>query len=421
MDYQQFRREALILKSIRHPGIPIVYDLEETATHFYLIEECLEGENLSQLISDMGHLSPAMTVSCGIQICHLVNILHSAKPNPILYLDLQPKNLIICHDTVKLIDFDHAIRLNEAGGLTKRYGTVGFAAPEQYTNENLDERTDIYAIGAVLYYMLTGRFPENRSMVWAWQVGLRLSRVIEKCLKKEPGQRYGSVAELCEGLEKVQKYQKGFSGGELSSLTVAVAGTAPGAGVTHIAMGLAVHLKRGGQTALYKENNSSGAVLQYADCAKAAMDPCGIFQIRGLHMLPDYGAAVRLETPAYRIVIKDCGKAGDGFFQEPADAYLLVCGAKPWEWKRTEDALKKAGDLPGLAVVYNHYCRPMKNRPPAPPKGTPFFLMPEFSDPWSADKNVEIAYDRLWAAWTGDKRKGFWKRWLGRGKEHVSG
>ena len=105
-DYSQFRKEALILKTIRHPGIPIVYDLEEDEDYSYLIEEYLEGDSLYALISETGHFSKAMTIRYGIQICHLVNILHSARPTPILYLDLQPKNLIICHDTVKLIDFD---------------------------------------------------------------------------------------------------------------------------------------------------------------------------------------------------------------------------------------------------------------------------------------------------------------------------
>lgn len=160
-DYSQFRKEALILKTIRHPGIPIVYDLEEDEDYSYLIEEYLEGNSLYALISETGHFSKAMTIRYGIQICHLVNILHSARPTPILYLDLQPKNLIICHDTVKLIDFDHAVHLSDAKNLSQRYGTVGCAAPEQYTGDVLDERTDIYAIGAVLHYMLTGHYPRG--------------------------------------------------------------------------------------------------------------------------------------------------------------------------------------------------------------------------------------------------------------------
>lgn len=79
-DHEQFCKEARILKHLRHPGIPIIYDLEEDETYSYLIEEYLEGETLFSLISKEGRLSKAMTVQYGIQICHLVNYLHFALP-----------------------------------------------------------------------------------------------------------------------------------------------------------------------------------------------------------------------------------------------------------------------------------------------------------------------------------------------------
>ena len=104
----------------------------------------------------------AMIVSVGIQICRLVDYLHSAKPNPILYLDLQPKNLLLCRDIVKMVDFGQAIFLNEVSSIEKRYGTVGYAAPEQYLDEDLDERTDIYAVGDVY----KRQEPDTTSTVW---------------------------------------------------------------------------------------------------------------------------------------------------------------------------------------------------------------------------------------------------------------
>lgn len=193
------------MKNIRDPGIPIVYDLEEDENFYYLIEEFLEGDSLYALISDKGHFSKAMTVRYGIQICRLVNILHSAKPNPILYLDLQPKNLLVCRSTVKLVDFDHAVYLNEAKYLKKRYGTVGCAAPEQYTDEALSERTDTYAIGAVLYYMMTGAFPEPALIYERLGDDRELARIIETCLRKNPDQRYESAGRLGRELEKLQE------------------------------------------------------------------------------------------------------------------------------------------------------------------------------------------------------------------------
>ncbi len=412
VDYQQFRKEALILKSIRCPGIPIVYDLEETATHFYMIEEHIDGENMYQLISDLGQFSPAMTVLYGIQICRLVNILHSAEPNPILYLDLQPKNLMICHEIVKLVDFDHAVHLNEAEHMTKRYGTVGFAAPEQYTDALLDERTDIYAIGAVLYYMFSGKFPGGQSVYPVKPTDIRLWRVIQRCLRKEPKQRYQSVAELEQALGQVQRHgnspkQGGRSEKNISSLIIAVAGTASGAGVTHIALGLAAHLRRNGWRALYIEKNLSGAVRQFAEWGKAAMDRYGIFHIRGIALFPDYGQAVKLEPHPYQIQIKDFGEVSEKFWLEAADAYLLVCGSKPWEWRRTEECLAKAAGMPGLALVYNHYCGKLKPSLPYMTRGTHCFFMPYLSDPWKPDRNAKNVYEGLWHLWTGNRKRRF--------------
>ena len=107
-DYDSFRREALVLKELHHPGIPMIYDLEEDSEFFYLIEEYLEGYSLYALIVNQGPIQEAEAVRYGMQVCGLVAYMHSACEIPILHLDLQPNNLIICNGTVKLIDFDHA-------------------------------------------------------------------------------------------------------------------------------------------------------------------------------------------------------------------------------------------------------------------------------------------------------------------------
>ena len=407
-DYGEFRREALILKSIRHPGIPIVYDLEEDEQYSYLIEEFLEGDSLYALVSDMGHFSKAMTVRYGIQICHLVSILHSARPTPILYLDLQPKNLLVCQDTVKLIDFDHSVHLNEAEHLTLRYGTVGCAAPEQYSGDILDERTDIYAIGAVLHFMLTGEYPGGRTVPFKDGGDRSLMRIIRTCLQDDKTLRYQSAMQLCEALEMVweqflgqgKKKKQGILGeNQISSLTIAVAGVRQGAGATHIAIGLASYLRWRGISAMYEEKNGSGAVQQFASCIGAGTDGFGICMVRGVPMLPSYGRSVRLEHHSYRVVIQDRGTGWQSFLQEPADGYLLVCGAKPWEWETTRDAVQSLGTHPGLAVIYNHFCGRLCNRLPGPAGETPCFLMPYCSNPLVSTKKVRKVYDAVLCAW----------------------
>ena len=87
-DYETVRREALILKKLRHPAIPIVYDLEEDQEYLYLVEEYLQGSSLYTLIRNQGVIQEAEAVRYGIQLCQLVQFLHSAGETPIFHLDL---------------------------------------------------------------------------------------------------------------------------------------------------------------------------------------------------------------------------------------------------------------------------------------------------------------------------------------------
>ena len=103
-----FIQEAALLKRLRHPGIPIIYDLEIDENYYYLIEEYLYGESLYARIERTGSLQTGELIRLGIELCRIMNYLHSFKPNPILYLDLHPGNLLICREQLKLIDFDQA-------------------------------------------------------------------------------------------------------------------------------------------------------------------------------------------------------------------------------------------------------------------------------------------------------------------------
>lgn len=425
-DYEQFRKEALILKSIRHPGIPIVYDLMESADYSYMILEFLSGNSIYALVTDMGHLSKAMTIRYGIQICRLVCILHSAIPTPVLYLDLQPKNLLVCHDTVKLIDFDHSVPLHEADKMTKRYGTVGCAAPEQYTGEVLDKRTDIYAIGAVLYYMLTGTYPEkNRNGRVNFPRDLvdpGMAKIIGTCLKRKKEERYPSAEVLCGALEELEKKEdrekrRIWGSSQISSLKIAAAGSAPGVGTTHIAMGLTAYLRKCGLSAMYEERNESGAVRQFAACVQAGMDEHGICMIRGIPMRPAYGDSVKLKDSPYPIAVRDYGSDWQACFgeqAEEADGYLLVCGGKPWEWDDTKTAVSGLGVYPGQVIIYNHFCRQLYNKLPGPMKGTDCFLMPEDPDPLHGRKEAEQVYEAVFLSLTGRRTGGLLRKLFGK-------
>ncbi len=409
-DYEVFRREALILKGIRDQGIPIVYDLAEDEQYSYLIEEYLEGDSLYALVSGSGHCSPAETICYGIQICHLVHILHSTMPTPVLYLDLQPKNLLLSENTIKLIDFDHAAYADEAASQEERYGTAGCAAPEQYSGDILDGRTDIYAIGAVLHYMLTGYFPGE--VPRAGQIRFtgiterRLMRLIRKCLQKEKDRRFQSADELEHALQKLWNLSKrkmagyGPESGE-ESLVVAVAGSRHGAGTTHIAIGLAAYLRRCGMPAVYEEHNRTGAVSQLAGCLGLEADQSGIFRIRRIPMLPQYGENVKLKPAGYGIRILDCGADLDQFLQKSADAYILVCGAKPWEWETSMEAVKRCCQMQGMVILYDQFCSRLLFRPEQPAAYTIGLRMPYFADPFAGTRQADRVYRTVWKFWFG--------------------
>lgn len=419
--YQQFRKEALILKEIRHPGIPIVYDLEEDEQYSYLIEEFLEGDSLYALISDMGHFSQAMTIRYGIQICRLVYSLHIAKPYPILHLDLQPKNLLLCKDTIKLIDFDHAVRGEEAKQLKTRYGTVGFAAPEQYLDAPLDERTDIYGIGALLYYMAAGTYPAQTPVYPKRRMDRPFQKVLRTCLAADPAMRYGSADQLCDALEQLLGKEKGvFSKDQSSSLTIAAAGVTAGVGVTHAAVGLAAFLRDQGFSVLYEEKNESGAVRQLAVCAGARADRSGVYRILGLPMLPRYGEAVCLQPYSCQICVQDYGTDWSALIQCSADGKLLLCGGKPWQWETAGKALSGFGIQEGQAVIYNHFCRQLRVRLPGPAQELQVFLMPYHANPFQISGSCRTFYRALAEYLLGEPSGGLFQ-WLKRKRKRRIG
>src|SRR5699024_467062 len=98
-------KEAYILKNLRHSCIPIIYDFEEDDHYSYIIEQYIKGQSLQQFLGQwVGKVKESTIVEIGIQICDLLQYLYSLE-NPILYLDLQPNNIIISEEKVKLIDF----------------------------------------------------------------------------------------------------------------------------------------------------------------------------------------------------------------------------------------------------------------------------------------------------------------------------
>lgn len=315
-------QEAALLKRLRHPGIPIIYDLEIDENYYYLIEEYLCGESLYARIEREGSLQTGELIRLGIELCRIINYLHSFEPNPILYLDLQPGNILICREQLKLIDFDQAVLTSWTQKRSVCYGTKGFAAPEQYEGGTPDERTDIYAIGALLYYMETGHAPEGE--IEAGQENCRgdLHIIMGRCLRKEKKERYQSVGEILEALEELEA--RIFAERHIPLLRIAVVGCRSGAGVTHTAFGAARYLRQKGFSCLYREQNDTGMVRKLASWYGMVPDEQGIYYMDGLALKPRYGDTVRLKQPVFEVILDDCGTGCRTVLEGEYDGILLV-------------------------------------------------------------------------------------------------
>ncbi|MHB2018711.1 MAG: serine/threonine protein kinase [Candidatus Xenobia bacterium] len=159
---EQFFTEAQILAHLEHPGLPRVVDFFEHEGNQYLVMDLIEGETLEKISNTHGPLAEGQVLTWVYQILEILHYLHRQEP-PIIFRDLKPANVMITpQQQVKLIDFGIAKQLNpETRTRTAIKGVLspGFAPIEQFGLQPTDQRSDIYSLGATMYYLLTSRVP----------------------------------------------------------------------------------------------------------------------------------------------------------------------------------------------------------------------------------------------------------------------
>jgi serine/threonine-protein kinase len=153
---EQFRLEAAVLAGLDHPGLPKVLDSFEQDGRAYLAMDYLEGQTLEQVaLQSKQYLTQPQVLSWMYQVAQTLAYLHG-RPKPIVVRDLKPSNIMLCtNGQLKLIDFGTAQVFGEPASAAFSTGSAGFAAPEQYGDGIVDARTDIYALGASMYFLLT--------------------------------------------------------------------------------------------------------------------------------------------------------------------------------------------------------------------------------------------------------------------------
>ena len=228
----RFDREARTLASLNHPGIVTIFAVEQAGEHQFIAMELVEGRPLSEV---MGKGALELDRALGIA-AQIAGAIAAAHKHGIVHRDLKPANVMIGpHDRVKVLDFGLAkLRAEVAGdgatllptkeitGQGRILGTVSYMSPEQAEGRAIDDRSDVFSLGVVLYEMATGERPfkgdtslsvlsailkDTPKPITDISPGLprELARYIRRCLSKDPDERYQSALDLRNDLEELKR------------------------------------------------------------------------------------------------------------------------------------------------------------------------------------------------------------------------
>jgi len=220
----RFKKEALLSASFSQENVVAIYDFLYMHRAYYLVMEFVDGEDLRTLIDCSSPMSTSLAAMIILEIAHGLEYTHNQN---IIHRDIKPSNVLISEEgNVKLIDFgvakdDTNTRLTMTGLIV---GTPSYMSPEQAHGDPLGPQSDLYALGILLYEMLTGIKPfygQNNTEILAKvvrskytppqrinpEISFRLRRIIKKLLKKDMRSRYKNAAALIHDLEKCVPWQ----------------------------------------------------------------------------------------------------------------------------------------------------------------------------------------------------------------------
>jgi len=221
--YERFRREEEIGLRLEHRGVAKVLRNDDSS-RLYIVMEWVDGKLLRTLLNEQQKLSADRALRITIQICDALEYIHS---HGVIHRDLKPENIIIdADDHIKLIDFGIAgsagSRRLTFGRFSNTMGTPDYISPEQVKGRRGDARSDLFALGVMLYEMLTGRVPFEGSNPFAVMndrllnkplpprridpaISPQFQRVIYRALERDPGRRYATARDFAYDLEHLDE------------------------------------------------------------------------------------------------------------------------------------------------------------------------------------------------------------------------
>jgi len=221
--YDRFHREEEIGKDLDHPGVMKVYG-DDKRSRVYMVMEWVNGRLLREILTTQHKLSTDRAIRIALGICDALEYIHA---HGVVHRDLKPENIMVDdHDNIKLIDFGIAAKSGSRrltfAKLSQVMGTPDYISPEQVKGKRGDGRSDIYALGVMLYEMLTGKTPFSGPSAFAIMndrllnnpvppreadpsISPELQEVIYRALERDPKSRYASAREFAWDLQHLDQ------------------------------------------------------------------------------------------------------------------------------------------------------------------------------------------------------------------------
>ena len=222
--------EAELMKKLDHPALPRIVNIINDEQTICIIMDYIEGETLEKILKEYGAQPQDTVVEWAMQLCDVLSYLHRQHP-PIIYRDMKPSNVMLKPEgNLKVFDFGVAREYKEKSlADTTILGTKGFAPPEQFGSRQTDARSDIYALGMTMHYLLTGVDPTIPGYDYAPirqykpELSGSLERIIDKCTALDPDNRYQSCDELLYALQHMAEDEDDYKKRQKRKLALFIA------------------------------------------------------------------------------------------------------------------------------------------------------------------------------------------------------
>ena len=388
-----FLSEAQLLKSLKHPGIPIIFDIEEDENNLYVIEEYIEGESLEAFVLHQNILSEEPILQIGIALCDILQYLHGLKPYPLLYLDMKPQHIFLCAGQVKLVDFGISTYCSRETAVQQDYsvpafGTLGFVAPEQEENRLPGVEADIYGVGRILAFLAEWEKVKPKGA---------LGRIIKQATQQEISRRYPSAAALQQELTELKNARDGKKSRRKKKhllKTIAVCGSEERVGTTHFAVSLVSCLNASGYRSCFIEKNDSRILWKIRGKKRGLVEKDG-FVYYGYFCGALYEGQTEQMQHFSGVAVVDYGATlPDTAELLKADEVILLLGASDWEKEASLCAAERYRYCSSLALVCN-YGNGQRARAYARATGRSVYCYPLDEDAFSVTKKKRCFFQKL--------------------------